>query len=91
MTRRDGAKFESDVKNYFERKWGASLAERKIWVDTGTEPISHKVDLAGKDLSILIDCKSYTFTASGNEPSHKLEQAKSDALCLALSPAKARF
>ncbi len=91
MAARDGKGFESEAKAYFEKQLGVSLAERKVWVDVGSKCISHKVDLATEDLSILIDCKSYTFTASGKEPSHKLEQAKRDALILALSPAKRKI
>ncbi len=87
----DGKKFESDAKAYFEKQLGVSLAERTISVDVGNERISHKVDLASEDLSILIDCKSYTFTARGNDPSHELEQAKYDALLLALSQAKRKI
>jgi hypothetical protein len=88
---RDGKKSESEAKVYFEKELSVSLAEREIWVDVGSERIPHKVDLATEDLSILIECKSYTFTASGKEPSHKLEQAKADALLLALSSAKRKI
>lgn len=91
MARRDGKKFESEAKAYFEKQLGLSLAEREILVDAGNKSISHRVDLATEDLTVLIDCKSYTFTASGNEPSHKLEQAQRDALILALSPAKRKI
>src|SRR5437870_3614515 len=88
MTPRDGRAFELVAQTHFEKVFRVKLRERNITVNAGSQHISCKVDLASEDNSILIACKSYTFTSSGKEPAHKLEQAKSDGVLLALSPAK---
>ena len=49
---------------------------------------SHNFDLGCADYSVLIECKSYTFTASRNEPAAKLNHAKIDALLLRATAAK---
>ena len=41
--------------------------------------------------SILIECKSYTWTKSGNEPAAKLNHAKTDALMLKAVTAKRKI
>jgi hypothetical protein len=47
--------------------------------------------LGSKDRSVLIECKSYTFTAAGNEPAAKLNHAKIDGALLKSSTARQKI
>jgi hypothetical protein len=42
----------------------------------------NRFDLGSQDESVLIECKSYTFTGGGNEPAAKINHAKTDAQLL---------
>jgi len=47
----------------------------------------HRFDLGSDDGTVLIECKSYTFTRTGREPSAKLNHAKTDGHLLKASHA----
>lgn len=38
----------------------------------GAEPKAHRFDLGSRSLAVLVECKSHTWTATGNIPSAKL-------------------
>jgi hypothetical protein len=76
-------------KNHFEKYLGQPLfPETRIVLSDGQV---HKFDLASADRSILIECKSYTYTETGNEPPAKLAHAKTDALLLRSSTARRKI
>jgi hypothetical protein len=52
---------------------------------------SHRFDLVSQDHSVLIECKSYTWTSGGKEPAAKLNYAKTDARLLGAAPAKIKI
>ncbi len=77
--------FQDLAKGFFERYLDIPLrveVERVL-----ADGQRHRFDLASPDGSILIECKSYTWTVSGNEPSAKLNHAKTDAQLLKSSSA----
>ena len=66
-----GKNFEKIVQNwaeeYFERDFVSEAP-----VDIGNPPRPHRFDLVSEDNKIVIECKCYTWTESGNVPSAKL-------------------
>lgn len=89
MARRDGRAFQALAKEYFEKDLGVKLQlEFAVRLDDGQ---THRFDLASQQADILIDCKSYTFTETGNEPASKLNHAKADALLLKASHARRKL
>lgn len=86
---RDWQAFETLTKAYFENSLGMRLTEQvEISLPDGQV---HRFDLASDDGTVLIECKSYTWTKSGNEPAAKLNHAKTDALMLKASTAKRKL
>lgn len=65
--------FEERVKLHFERELSTNLSSR-VPLRVGKE-LEHKFDLVSPDESIVIECKSYTWTRSGNWPSAKIAHA----------------
>jgi len=88
-TIRDWQAFPAVAKLYFENLLGVRLreqVERQL-----ADGQNHRFDLASDDGSILIECKSYTWTKGGNEPSAKLNHAKTDAQLLKVSAANRKL
>lgn len=82
---RDWQAFRSLAREYFEKELHANLLpEVTVHLDDGQ---IHHFDLGTKEAGALIECKSYTFTAGGNEPAAKLNHAKTDAQLLRASHA----
>jgi hypothetical protein len=74
MARHHWQDFPQIAKNHFEKHLGQPLfPETRIVLSDGQV---HKFDLASADRSILIECKSYTYTETGNEPAAKLPTPK---------------
>jgi hypothetical protein len=87
--KRDWQAFQTTARLYFESLLGVPLAEQvEQQLPDGQ---SHHFDLGSNDASILIECKSYTWTKSGNEPAAKLNNAKTDAHLLKASVAKRKL
>ncbi len=81
--------FPSIAKLHFEKETGRSLTpEARVVLPDGQV---HRFDLAAADFSVLIECKSYTYTLTGNEPAAKLAHAKNDAVLLRSSQAKRKI
>jgi small nuclear ribonucleoprotein (snRNP)-like protein len=82
---RDWRAFAVYCRDYFSRQLNTALdTEVTIKLSNGD---TYRVDLASRDRSILIECKSYTYTRSGNEPAAKLAHAKQAAQNLQMAAA----
>lgn len=77
---RDWRSFQEMARGYFELEAGTNLVrEVSLRLDDGQ---THRFDLGSQDESVLIECKSYTFTVGGKEPAAKINHAKTDAQLL---------
>ena len=66
-----GRRFQEKVKQWFEMNENAKFElEHPILI--GNPAKLHKFDIADKSEKIVIECKSYTYTSTGNIPSAKL-------------------
>ena len=68
---RVGKEFQLAVKRWFENSLHMEFEiERKIAI--GFPPKLHSFDIADRDGKIVIECKCYTWTETGNVPSAKM-------------------
>ena len=82
-----GAVFQKEVKDYFEKEYGQGFElEKKIPIGKGN-PKNHKFDIVNMDKQIVIECKCYTWTVTGNVPSAKLGFTNEAAFYLSFLPA----
>ena len=66
-----GAEFQKQVKQWFQQYYGRAFKlEEKIAI--GNPPKFHKFDIVDVNNSIVIECKCYTWTETGNVPSAKM-------------------
>ena len=67
-----GAKFEIKIQEYFQNE-GLSL-ERPFILKIGSSSLrkDHSFDLGSKSRKIIVECKSHTWTETGNAPSAKM-------------------
>lgn len=83
-----GAEFQEQVRVWFEEQYGKPfVSEKKIAI--GFFPDNkkdHKFDIVAEDESIAIECKRYTWTATGNVPSAKMGFTNEAAFYLSLIP-----
>lgn len=70
--RLDPKNFEIWVKNYLEAEFIQPFSETKLEVGFNK---GHKFDLVSEDKSIIVECKSYSWTIEGNYPSAKVSTA----------------
>jgi hypothetical protein len=74
MERLDWREFEVLSKTFFERELSTTLLEHiPLTLPTGEK---HKFDLVSSDEQTVIECKSFTWTKSGNYPSGKVAEAQ---------------
>lgn len=74
MNRLDWREFEKCSRLFFEAELHVRLLERMpLPLSTGE---NHKFDLTSSDELIAIECKSHTWTRSGNYPSAKVSDAQ---------------
>ena len=66
-----GKDFENLTLEWAQRFFNCNFENEKV-VEIGNPPKPHKFDLVSDDESIVIECKCYTWTESGNVPSAKL-------------------
>ena len=66
-----GKAFQDKVKQWFEVNRDTTLIS-ECPIDIGTPPKPHKFDIADTYAQLVIECKCYTWTDSGNIPSAKL-------------------
>lgn len=65
-----GKDFEISVRFALEKLYKMNFLEKSI--EIGNPPKPHKFDAVSDDGSIVVECKSYTWTESGNIPSAKM-------------------
>ena len=67
-----GKAFEKRIQSYFSKQ-GVELS-RGIAIDVGVDgkKKKHKFDLGNIEKNIIIECKSHTWTVTGNVPSAKI-------------------
>lgn len=75
--RRDWQAFQTIAQKFFEEELRTKF-NTEVTLDLPSGE-THRFDLVSLDSSILIECKSYTWTESGYEPAAKLNHAKTDA------------
>ena len=68
---RIGREFQDLVQSIVEKRYCIPF-EQEATIPIGKPPKKHKYDLASIDRSIVVECKCYTWTDSGNVPSAKL-------------------
>ena len=69
----NGAKFQMDVRDWFKDNYGDGFElEKKRPIGCQGCTKEHKFDIVNQDKMIAIDCKRYTWTATGNVPSAKM-------------------
>ena len=66
-----GRKFQELVQKILNEKYNTYF-EQEAAIPIGKPQKEHKFDLANNDRSIVVECKCYTWTDSGNVPSAKL-------------------
>ena len=82
---KNGADFQEKVQQYFIDKIGPGFElEKKIQI--GNPPKEHKFDIVNFDLKIVIECKRYTWTVTGNVPSAKMGFTNEAAFYLSFIP-----
>lgn len=66
-----GKRFQVVVKEWFENSTNSEFEiERKIAI--GNPAKLHSFDIANKEETVVIECKCYTWTETGNVPSAKM-------------------
>lgn len=82
---KNGAIFQHSVQQYFTRRYSADFQlEAKIAI--GFPPKDHKFDIVCFQKRIVIECKRYTWTQSGNVPSAKMGFTNEAAFYLSFLP-----
>lgn len=66
-----GRDFEDLAKRILEKELGIKLKQQVI-IKIGNPATNHIFDLVSEDGKIIIECKNYSWTKSGNVPSAKL-------------------
>ena len=80
-----GAYFQKQVQQYFINTYGPGFElEKKIPI--GEPAKDHKFDIVSFDLGIVIECKRYTWTETGNVPSAKMGFTNEAAFYLRFLP-----
>ena len=82
---RVGKAFQIAVKEWFEEAYTQSFEiEHKIAI--GRPAKKHSFDIASLDESVVIECKCYTWTETGNIPSAKMGFTNEAAFYLSFLP-----
>lgn len=81
-----GVAFSSEAKRVLSRDLGIELDE-EVPLSIGDPPKAHRFDLASRDGRVAVECKAYTWTASGNVPSAKITTTREALLYLQWLPA----
>lgn len=86
---RIGARFQEEVKEWFEYHYAMPF-ELEVKIPIGSRLLdrsqykNHKFDIVSEDRSIVIECKCYSWTESGNVPSAKMGFVNEAAFYLSL-------
>lgn len=80
-----GKAFQIAVKGWFEKHYNIVFdLERKISI--GNPPKLHSFDISDFDEKLVIECKCYTWTETGNVPSAKMGFTNEAAFYLSFLP-----
>lgn len=80
-----GAAFQKAVQEFFNSEFGDGFElERKIPI--GNPLKDHKFDIVNAESQIVIECKCYTWTESGNVPSAKMGAVNEAVFYLSFLP-----
>ena len=85
-----GADFELAAKVFFEKDGLILNRDHRVEIGFGAKKKERRFDLGSDDPSVLIECKSHTWTASGNSPSAKLTVWNEAMLYFHLAPSHYR-
>ena len=66
-----GNELQQTALKFVTKYFGKKFVEEKA-IDIGFPPKPHKFDIVSEDGLIVIECKCYTWTESGNVPSAKM-------------------
>lgn len=78
-----GASFQEAVQQFFSNKYGPGFElEQKLPI--GSPPKDHKFDIVNFDKRIVVECKRFTWTETGNVPSAKIRTLNEAVLYLRL-------
>lgn len=77
---RRGKEFENEVRSALEKKFNKNFSEKSI--NIGNPPKLHKFDLVSEDENVIVECKNYSWTETGNVPSAKMAFANVAVLYL---------
>lgn len=80
-----GRNFELKAKAYFENLYGVEFNSGKILTGLNGGKI-RQFDLVNEDSKILIECKNFIFTETGNLPSAKISDFLKEIYKLHLAP-----
>ncbi len=86
---RNGAIFQRQVLDWFANKYNRSF-EQEVEIPIGSRLLdaadykNHKFDVVSDDRTIVIECKRYTWTETGNVPSAKMGFVNEAAFYLSL-------
>ena len=80
-----GAAFQEKVAAWFTENCRREFVQEKK-IAIGEPPKDHKFDIVAEDNSIVVECKCYTWTISGNVPSAKMGFANEAAFYLSFLP-----
>ncbi len=81
----NGANFQKEVQKYLIGKYGSGF-ELEIKIPIGVPAKDHKFDIVNQEKHIVIECKRYTWTETGNVPSAKMGFVNEAAFYLSFLP-----
>lgn len=80
-----GAAFQKSVQEWFSLSRNENfISEKAIMI--GVPPKPHKFDLSNENCSVVVECKCYTWTETGNVPSAKMGFCNEAVFYLRLLP-----
>ena len=86
-----GRDFEELVAKLLEKKIGIPLSfGHEVNVGVGNRKKPHEFDLGSDSPPVIVECKSHTWTGSGNVPSAKIQNWSEAMLYFLLAPKKYR-
>lgn len=65
-----GRDFEEKASQALQKKYGQKFAKKAV--NIGNPPKLHNFDLVSEDDNIIVECKNYSYTETGNIPSAKM-------------------
>lgn len=80
-----GAEFQKQVRNWFQEHYGTGF-ELETKIPIGNPAKDHKFDIVNPEKHIVIECKRYTWTETGNVPSAKMGFTNEAAFYLSFLP-----